>query len=86
MTRRCRVLKVGKVYLPEDSLRSEFGRTEAIRRIIGATPAFTRPRQLSVNLIPDYILTRLSAFGSYNDEVLNVAGSRSQTLVNWDLE
>jgi len=27
-----------------------------------------------------------SAYGSYNDLVLEVAGARSQTVVNWDLE
>jgi len=33
-----------------------------------------------------YTLILSSAFGSYNDEVLDVAGSRSQTVVNWDTE
>jgi hypothetical protein len=34
----------------------------------------------------DRILIIVVAFGSYNDLVLQVAGSRGQTAITWDLE
>lgn len=42
---------------------------QALKRIIGIVPAFTRP-----------------PFGSYNDQVRQVAQARNQKLVNWDFD
>ncbi|KDR67032.1 hypothetical protein GALMADRAFT_1133389 [Galerina marginata CBS 339.88] len=56
--------------LSQDQVNSEMAMTEqAIQKITGAIPAYTRP-----------------PFGYYNDNVLNVAGNRGQTLVNWDFD
>ncbi|KDR68479.1 hypothetical protein GALMADRAFT_256706 [Galerina marginata CBS 339.88] len=56
--------------LSADQVNSEMAMTEqAIQRITGALPAYTRP-----------------PFGYVNPNVLNVAGSRGQTLVNWDFD
>ncbi|CAA7269509.1 unnamed protein product [Cyclocybe aegerita] len=53
-----------------DEIASEMSMTEdAIERIIGARPAFTRP-----------------PYGNYNDQVLQVASSRSQEIVTWDFD
>lgn len=58
---------------------------EAIQRILGVVPAFFRPRMTIVTLTMALLIVVL-AFGSYNDLVLMVAGSRGQSAVIWDLE
>jgi hypothetical protein len=62
--------------------------SEAIEKITGSLPAFTRPRALLTCVSPknDLSFARLIAYGSYDDLVREVADSRGQVLVNWDFE
>ncbi|KAG8759682.1 Carbohydrate esterase 4 protein [Ceratobasidium sp. 423] len=63
--------------LSGDRLVSEFSRTDdAIKKITGAVPALMR----SWN-----ILTK-PPFGDYDDDVLEVAASRGQTVAIWDFD
>jgi hypothetical protein len=72
---------IGTIHLPF---------TEAIYRITGAYPAYTRPRALFPDLHPPFTISRPSpitaAFGEYNQLVQEVAGLRGQTLANWDFD
>lgn len=71
---------------------------DAIRVITGATVAFTRPRKflnLGVTITVHSWFTEFlfffffffpAAYGDYNDQTIQVANSRKQTLVTWDFE
>ena len=62
--------------------------TEAIEKITGSLPAFTRPRELPTCVFPSpkSVLACLTAYGLYNGLVCEVPNSRSQELVIWDFE
>jgi len=66
----------------------DFGKiSEAIVKITGSLPAYTRPRAYSAIFFPPNLcLMWLSAYGEYDDKVRRVAAARGQQLVNWDLE
>jgi hypothetical protein len=63
---------------------------EAFQRIVGVTPAMTRPPFgkwgfLLIDIMGPY-LTTYPRLGSYNSLVQQVAGARNQTLILWDFD
>jgi len=63
--------------------------TEALVRITGAYPAFTRPRKSRINFFgygSQNVLTAWLAYGAYNDLVRRAFATRRQSLALWDFE
>lgn len=61
---------------------------EALTRIIGAYPAFMRPREYRAPFNDIQIQTCFIqlAFGSFNDLVQQASGVRGQSIAIWDFE
>jgi hypothetical protein len=59
---------------------------EALKKIVGVTPAFMRPRAFTHSHRYYYLINFSQAYGNYNNLVRQASYIRGQKLVTWDFE